>query len=33
MSVNTIFKNHYMLIVKYRLSMIGHDKIFCHDKF
>jgi len=28
MSVNILFKNHYMLIV-----MNNHDKMYCHRKF
>jgi len=31
MSVNIIFTNHYMLVVKY--IYINHDKICCHMKF
>jgi len=33
MSVNIPFKNHFMLIVKYSISMNNHDKRFCHRKF
>jgi len=32
-AVNIILKNHYTVCLLLNISIISHDKMFCHEKF